>query len=387
MAITAPNTMFTRTLAPTSALGALQHDLELILDGATKASSFTAVAVETSVTTAPSTTAGTSGIRSTENFPMLRFKFGLRDAAGTDDKTGNYKVVLYSRAATVVDGADAVPLVPEVVATGVITAGTLIYSDDIGSATATVGDMWADTITTTSKGLGVYAHSPADNTPATLMVDTRGACAYQVFVYIGTADAIDVWCQRASVMPPFDVASLVNGTALPAGKSLYDITGAFSGDGGAAADDSAKAALDLLSSYTLYNGWRMASKSVSRPTANPYLFDITGTVEAKFFCIVSESVSAGGENASVGNGTVATAYIAATVNTALDIGMTWFDATPAIVKDSTALKTYLITANAAYGSEFVLLTIGATWATAGALTAVCLWRPVYAASGSVAPAA
>ena len=201
MAITAPNTMFTRTLAPTSALGALQHDLELILDGATKASSFTAVAVETSVTTAPSTTAGTSGIRSTENFPMLRFKFGLRDAEGTDGKTGNYKVVLYTRAATVVDGADAVPLVPEVVATGVITAGSMIYADDIGSATATYGDMWADTITLTSNAIGVAKHSPADNTPATLMVDTRGACAYQVFVYLGSStDAIDVWCQRSGAL-------------------------------------------------------------------------------------------------------------------------------------------------------------------------------------------
>jgi len=375
MAITAPNTMFTRTLAPTRALGALQRDLELILDGATKATSFTAVAVETSISTAPSITAGTSGIRSTENFPMLRFKFGLRDAAGTDGKTGNYKVVLYTRAATVVDGADAVPLVPEVVATGVITAGTLIYSDDIGSATATVGDMWADTITLTSNAIGVAKHSPADNTPATLMVDTRGACAYQVFVYLGSStDAIDVWCQRSGTLNPFDLL-----TDLSARLGL-----GYSADGGSDVGDSVYADMQAM---MLYNGWRMASKSVSRPAANAYLFDITGTVEAKFFCIVSETVSAGGENASVGNGTVATAYIAATVNTALDIGMTWFDATPAIVKDSTALKTYLITANAAYGSEFVLLTIGATWATAGALTAVCLWRPVYAASGSVAATA
>ena len=250
MAMTASNEQFTTSLPPNTGIGSIERDLQLVLDGASKDTAFTAVAVETTITTAPSATTGRSGIRSCSNAPMLRFKFGLRNAGGTDGVGGNFKIVLYHRAPAVVDGADACPLIPEVVATGTMTAGTLIYSDDIGSATATVGDMWADTIVCTTKSLGVYAHSPVDNTPACLMVDTRGACAYEVFVYIAAANTkIDVWCQRAGVMPPFDVASLVDGTAQPAGQSVYDLLGAFTGSStGTAADDNVKALGDLIHS-------------------------------------------------------------------------------------------------------------------------------------------
>jgi len=369
MAMTAPNTMFTRTLAPTRALGALQRDLELILDGATKATSFTAVAVETSISTAPSITAGTSGIRSTENFPMLRFKFGLRDAAGTDGKTGNYKVVLYSRAATVVDGADAVPLVPEVVATGVITAGTLIYSDDIGSATATVGDMWADTITLTSNAIGVAKHSPADNTPATLMVDTRGACAYQVFVYLGSStDAIDVWCQRSGTLNPFDLL-----TDLSARLGL-----GYSADGGSDIGDSVYADMQAMARW---NDWRMAYK-VWAPAgvASTSLFTITGRVEYQLMAEVVTSCdgaagatiklkTTGGDSA--GDLIAATSAIEAGD---LDAPHLWYDTTP--TTDSDASATCWLAARTSYRNDAIQGQVEVAAVSSGTILVIVRWRPI-----------
>jgi len=232
-----PNTRFEFAPDATTRIGQSKRPWARALDSDTAT---TALANPVPVNTLPVAAAGTTGAIQTHSDSMARIMIGGTDAA---NETINYQVVLWRRAGTV-SGADANAYIPELIAKGVATLGATTFTvDDIGSG----AEFFADTITNTLARTGVAVNSSADDAIATIEVDVHNACAIEVETDLATAASSDVFVQMGENVHPFELHSLVAGSKLPAGQSLYDVMGAFTGPAsGTAADDNVKAALDLL---------------------------------------------------------------------------------------------------------------------------------------------
>jgi len=249
------------------------------------------------------------------DFPQAKVIF----AGDADDATFNYQVILW----TEVEDLDF--YLPQVVAKGTGILGGLEYDYPSGT-TFYVADTLTQTLVPRP---GVYVYSAADDLQAYVLVDTRNAAGISVQTDIGTATAMEVFLQRGENLAPFELRQLAE-----------------------------------------YNDWRTVTKAVDSPAADANLFTVTGAVEASIIGVCSEAVVGAGGNASVGVSGTTQLFIPNTVNTAIDAGMVWLDATPAAGTDIADLLTIAIV------DSTVLLTVGDSWATTGIVTFYCRWRPI-----------
>ena len=163
--------------------------------------------------------------------------------------------------------------------------------------------------------------------------------------------------------------------------------GGFSGDGGAAQDDSVKASLDLAhtdldaiiaDTTTLL---QKATKAITLSTAavpvTETLFTVTGEVECYVVGYIDTAVTGATLTLEVGIAGATTGIIAQTAVADLLIDLLWMDATPAILISKPSEK---IIAN---GAD-IIHTIRTAAATAGAITYYCWWRPLSSDGNVVA---
>jgi len=394
------------------------QDMALIIDGSTNVDTALADPVPAAALPAlySAATGGTSGAVLTNGAEFATLNFG---GSGDADKDFAYQVVLWKEARTI-SGANALAFIPELVASGVAKLGARTYTvDDIG-ATA---NKFADTVTETVGHELTVLRSPANDTMASLYVDVRNYVAIEVEIDrdagSDAATNCDVWLQLGDTPAPFESTGLVGaindtttdslhgkiGTDTELGdQSLYDRIGAYTGPAaGAEADDNIKAALDivdtnvdtlttnlaLVSGYTQYDGWRVASKTI---TANPgttpgtVLFTLTATVstvvELQVFGVVSVGITGTLAETLAIKTEDGTELIAATTATALTAGLLWYDIDPDVsVEPSSSAPTYLFACPFA-NSTILLEQSGEDGWDTGQLVIYCRWRPIHA-SGSV----
>jgi len=291
---------------------------------------------------------------------VMLYLGGYHDTTPADNDYA-YQVVLWRQAPDPTGEATATQLAtPQLMAKGVATLGTLVMQDASGDTDY----LYADTITNTLAARpDVLVFSPADNTMGWIYIEFDDAVGIELENDLdggsGTAvSSVYAFARFSEETHPFFLNSL-----------LSNKLGGFSGDGGAASDDSVKAALDLVSSYTLYDGWRLVTKAVSRPTTNSGLFTVTGLAEVRVAGVATESVVGDGGNASVGTATSPELLIENTVNTNIDNADVWIDATPDKGVNTSVWNTALVL------HDTILLTVGDSWGTTGAVTFVCLWKP------------
>jgi hypothetical protein len=100
------------------------------------------------------------------------------------------------------------------------------------------------------------------------------------------------------------------------------------------------------------------------------LFTVTGTVLVKLFARCNTSLAGASATIKVGTALSDASMIASTTASDLDENELWHDATPdASIEASTILIEKIV-------NQDILQTIGIANVTAGALTYICMWRPL-----------
>ena len=328
---------------------------------------------------------------------VILYLGGHHDTTPVDNDYA-YQVVVWRKVSDASgDASAALMYTPHLVAKGVATLGSLAMEDTSGS-----DYLYADTITNTLTARpDVLVFSPADNTLGWIYLEVDDAVGIEAEIYLsgGSGTAVTsayVFARFSEEVHPFFLNSL-----------LSNKLGGYSGDGGAAADDSVKAALDivdtnvdtlttnlaLVSGYPQYDGWRVASKTI---TANPgttpgtELFTLTATistvVELQVFGVVSVGITGTLAETLAIKTEDGTELIAATTATALTAGLLWYDNDPDVsVEPSSSAPTYLFACPFA-NSTILLEQSGEDGWDTGQLVIYCRWRPIHA-TGSVTASA
>jgi hypothetical protein len=303
---------------------------------------------------------------------------------GSDGNTVNYRVYLWYRVHTTAgDG-----YIPKFIGGGVYTLSTYVATvAQVGTPT----DRFADTITDTSGLNKLLIHSPADNTPGHVEFDTQGASYIEVKTDLATGTTkATVLCQLGDHSAFFSLRRLVGDINDATTDSLHGKIGTDTEMRPASLYDmltTLTTNLALVSGYTLYDGWRVVSKTI---TANPgtapgtVLFTLSASqalkvVELQIFAVVGEAITDTAAETLTIKTEDGTTLIAATTATALVAGELWHDASPdASVELSSVAPTYLF-ACPFTNNTILLEQSGATAWGAGSLTIYCRWRPIHAA--------
>lgn len=130
-----------------------------------------------------------------------------------------------------------------------------------------------------------------------------------------------------------------------------------------------------------YNGWKQTERTVTfdgtagaGAVGTAAIFDVSGEVLAKVLAVCTTSVT-GTSLANVSLGVTGSAsYLITTTSpgTALAAGEIWHDATPdSRVEASSVMSEKVIT-----DGSVILLNVGGSNLTGGAVKLVCLWKPI-----------
>ncbi len=179
-------------------------------------------------------------------------------------------------------------------------------------------------------------------------------------------------------------------------EALSDKTGGFSGDGGAAQDDSVKASLDLAHTdldaiiASIAAGVpQLATKAIADMTGfdTAAVFTVTGDVMVQVFGVVGATPitsTSGTTVLSLGTTQAAQGIIAnSTVdNTQFDATDVWVDSSPSVDVEAIAAQDWHVIG----GGADIVLARDVDDITAGALTLYCRWVPI-SSGATVVPVA
>jgi len=299
---------------------------------------------------------------------------------GSDGATINYQVYVHHRFKR--NNAEA--YLPKKIGSGAAKLST--YTAAVAGI-GTITDLMADTIADDSSLGKLLVTSPENNTPAYIEFDNEGADYVEVMTDLGTGTITTASALvQLGPLSPF---------------ALRRLLGSYSGDGGAASDDSVKAAMDivdtnvdtlttnlaLVSGYTQYDGWRVlrsASILANPGVGGTNFFTVTGSVELQVWGeSIAQITGTGAETLTVQSADTTEIIAATTATDFASAGLLWVDnAGMATVPLESRMPKYLFSAKAG-NTTIKLLQSGATAWTAGALYLYCRWRPL-SSTGAVA---
>jgi len=315
--------------------------------------------------------------------------------AGSNNQQFNYAIYLHY---AVQNGSNRGYLLKRV-AEGVVTLGN--YAAAVAGV-GTVTDLMADTITDTSN-LGKAVVANGSDTPATIQFDTEGAAFIEIRTDLVSATKASAILQLGRYASFFSLKSLIGVADMPAGANLVKLFGAFSGDGGAAADDSAKAALDILLSggpsqgaYNVNDGHFTACfaditgvQATWGTVGLHRIFTVSGKVRARMIALCAVDVTdAAGASRLIGVGPAGdTDQLLVTGGTSivgpnLDAG----EFIPAVGAADSPTKTALVSAVQVdfVTSEHIFYEIGGAEFLTGGILFLLWFQPLGSATDSVA---
>ena len=323
---------------------------------------------------------------------VILYLGGHHDTTPVDNDYA-YQVVVWRKVSDASgDASAALMYTPHLVAKGVATLGSLAMEDTSGS-----DYLYADTITNTLTARpDVLVFSPADNTLAWIYIELDDAVGIEMECDLsegsGTAvTSVYALARFSEEVHPFFLNSL-----------LSNKLGGYSGDGGAASDDSVKAELDIVygvvgtlttnlaavSGYTINDGWRVlrsASILANPGVGGTNFFTVTGSVELQVFGqSVAQITGTGAETLTVQSADTTEIIAATTATDFASAGLLWVDnAGMATVPLESRMPKYLFSAKAGNTTIKMLQSGAAAWGGAGAMYLYCRWRPL-SSTGAVA---